>query len=106
LDWRPIYKDLRASPYAKLLGEPGERRKFLVNSCPKSCIREHDITEHAAIAVGMKSFCASVQLQLVFTVGFRDRRSHFLDIRRADEGKPIQWLNVHAKPHQKTRTPS
>src|SRR5271156_5691737 len=89
LDRRPIDQDLCASPYAKLLSEPGERRKFLVNGCPKGCIREHDITERAAIAAGMKSVCAPVQLQLVVTMGFRDRLSHFLDIRRPDEGKPI-----------------
>jgi hypothetical protein len=51
----------------------------------------------------MKSFWAPLQLQLVVAMGFRDRRSHFLDIRRSDEGKPIQWPDVHANPHPSAR---
>jgi hypothetical protein len=46
--------------------------------------------EHAAIAAGTKSFCAPVLLQLVVTMGFRDRLAHFVDIRRLDVGKSIQ----------------
>jgi hypothetical protein len=34
-------------------------------------------------------------------MGFRDRFSHFVDICRSDEGKPIQWLDVHANPLEK-----
>ncbi len=99
LDRRPIDEDLCASPDAKLLSEPGERREFLIDNCPKGCIREHDVTEYEAIAAGTKSVCALLQLQFVVPVGFCDRLPHFMDIRRSDEGKPVQWLDVHANPH-------
>jgi hypothetical protein len=44
------------------MSEPGEGREFLVNNCPKGCVRERDIMKRAAIAAGMESFCAPVQL--------------------------------------------